>query len=98
MDPPQSILGLSHRYTGKVFKNLSLQKYLPQMLEIRCIALPSGSLPYLFKSRSQGSKWPRASGRGGRGGSYVRTIEIHRKIFKNLHLQNHLAKMLEILY
>ena len=30
--------------------------------------------------------------------SLVRTIEIHRKIFKILRLQNHLAKMLEIRY
>ena len=29
-------------------------------------------------------------------GLLVRAIEIHRKIFKNLLLQNHLASMLEI--
>ena len=31
-------------------------------------------------------------------GSLARTIEIHRKIFKNLLLQNNLAQMLQIRY
>ena len=70
---------------GKIFKIFLLQNHLAQMLEIRYVALPSGPLPILFKGRSQGPRWPRARG------SWVQTIEIYRKILKNLLLQNHLA-------
>ena len=42
----------------KYFENIHffLQHHLPEMLEIRYVALPSGSLPSLFKPRSQGPK------------------------------------------
>ena len=51
--PAQRVLGLNHR---KIFKNFLLQNHLPQMLEISYVALPSGPLPILFKSRSKGPK------------------------------------------
>ena len=51
MAPPQRVLGSNHRN-----KNLP-QNHLPQMLEIRYVALPSGPLPSLFKARSECSKW-----------------------------------------
>ena len=41
----------------KIFKNL-LHTHLPQMFEIRFVALPSGLLPSLFKPRFKGPKWP----------------------------------------
>ena len=76
----------------KLLKNLLLQNHLPQMLEIRYIALPSGLLPVLFKSRSEGPKWPYARS------SWVWSVEIHRQYEKNLQFQYHLAQMLEIWY
>ena len=39
MAPPQRVLGLNHRNRWKIFKNL-LQNHLPQMFEIRFVALP----------------------------------------------------------
>ena len=39
----------------KIFKNL-LHTHLPQMFEIRFVALPSGLLPSLFKPRFKGPK------------------------------------------
>ena len=62
------------------------------MLEIWYVALPGGTLPSLFKPRSQGPRWPRARG------SKVQTIEMRRNILKNLLLQNHLAQMFETWY
>ena len=62
MAPPQRVLGLNHRNGWKIFKNVLLQNHLPQMLGIRHETLPSGALPSLFKSRSEGSKWPYAGG------------------------------------
>ena len=53
---------------------------------------PSGPLPSLFKWWPLNIKWANARV------SWIRTIEIHRKIFKNLLLQNHLAQVLEIWY
>ena len=44
------------------FKNLLLQNYLAQVLEIWYVALPGGPLPSLFKPRPQGPRWPRARG------------------------------------
>ena len=44
MAPPQRVLGLNHRSRWKIFKNL-LQNHLPQMFEIRYVALPGGLLP-----------------------------------------------------
>ena len=49
--PPQRVLGLNHSNRWKIFKNLLLQNHLPQMFEIRFVALPSGLLPSLFKPR-----------------------------------------------
>ena len=72
MTPPQRVLGSYHRNGWKILKNL-LQTHLPEMLEIRHVALPSGALPSLFKARSQGPKWPYARG------SWVGNIEIHRQ-------------------
>ena len=58
MAPPQRVLGLNHRNRWKIFfKNLLLQNHLPQMFEIRFVALPGGLLPSLFKSRFEGPKW-----------------------------------------
>ena len=76
----------------KIFKNFLLQKHLAQMLEIWHVALPCSPLLSLLKWWPHGPKWP--SGRD----SLVWTIEIHRKIFKNLLLRNHLAQMLELIY
>ena len=92
MAPPQRVLGSNHRNRWKICKNLLLQNHLPQMLEIRYVALPSGPIPSLFKSRSEGSKWPYARG------SWFWSIEIHQYYEKNLLFQNHLAQMLEIWY
>ena len=90
--PPQRVLGLNHRNRWKIFKNLLLQNYLPQMFEIRFVALPSGLLPSLFKPRFKGPKWPYPRG------SWVWSIEIHRQYEKNLLFQNNLAQMLENWY
>ena len=49
---PQRVVASNHRNRRKIFKNLR-QNHLPQMLEIRYIALPSGALPSLFKSKSE---------------------------------------------
>ena len=49
-------------------------------------------LTKLIKWRSQGPRWP------GARGFYVQIIEILRKIFNNLLLQNDLALVLEIWY
>ena len=46
----------------KIFKNLFFSGPIAQMLEIRYVELPSGPLPRLFKSRSQGPKWPNTRG------------------------------------
>ena len=62
------------------------------MPEFQYVALPSSPLSSLFRWRSWDPTWPHAVG------AYVQTIEIHRKIFKNLLLQNHLAQMLKIWY
>ena len=51
MAPPARVLGLNYR---KIIQNLLLQNHLPQMLEIRYVALPSGPLLILYKSRSEG--------------------------------------------
>ena len=40
MAPPQRVVGLNHRNRWKIFKSLLLQNHLPQMLEIRFVALP----------------------------------------------------------
>ena len=90
--PPQRVLGLNHRNRWKIFKNLLLQNHLPQMFEIRFVALPSGLLPSLFKPRFKGPKWPYPRG------SWVWSIEIHRQYEKNLLFQNNLAQMLENWY
>ena len=58
MAPPQRVLGLNHRNRWKIFKNLLLQNHLPQMFEIRFVALPGGLLPSLVKPRFEGPKWP----------------------------------------
>ena len=58
MAPPQRILDLNHRNRWKILKNLLLQNHLPQMFEIRFVALPGGLLPSLFKPRLEGPKWP----------------------------------------
>ena len=50
MAPPQRVLASTHRNRWKIFRNL-LQYHLHQMLEIRYVALPSGTLSNLFKSR-----------------------------------------------
>ena len=63
------------------------------MLEIWYILLPSGPLPNLFSRRSQGQRCPQA-GEGVLGSNHG----MHRNIFKNLLLQNHLSLMLEIWY
>ena len=40
---------------------------------------------------------PRVQDGSAPGGSYVKFIEVHRKIFKKNHLlQNHLAQLLEV--
>ena len=45
MAPPQRVLGSNHRKRWKILKkSLLLQNHLPQMLEIRYVALPSS--PY----------------------------------------------------
>ena len=46
----------------KIFRNLLLQNHLAQMLEIWYVTLLSGTLPNLFKCRSQGPKWSNPSG------------------------------------
>ena len=74
----------------KILKNLLLQSHFAQMFEIRYVALSSGILPSLIKQRSLGPSWSRPKG------SYFLTKEIHRKLFKNFLLQEHLAQMLEI--
>ena len=85
-----------NRKRWKIFQNL-LQNLLPQMLEIRYVAVPSGPLPSLLKPsllkpRSEGPKWPYARG------SWVWSIEIHGQYEKNLPFKNHLAWMLKIWY
>ena len=40
MAPPQRVLGLNHRNKLKICKHLLLQNHLPQMFEIRFLALP----------------------------------------------------------
>ena len=57
MARPQRVLGLNHRNRWNILKNL-LQNHLPQMFEIRFVALPGGLLPSLFKSRFEGRQWP----------------------------------------
>ena len=52
MAPLQGV-SLNHRNRWKIFKNLLLQNHLPQMFEIRYVALPGGLLPSLFKPRSR---------------------------------------------
>ena len=89
---PQRVLGSNHRNRWKIFKNFLLQNHLPQMLEIRFVALSSGPLPSLFKSRSNGPRWPYARG------SWVWNIEIHSQMKNHLQFQNYLAQMLEIWY
>ena len=42
MAPPQRVLGLNHRKRWKILKNLLLHNDLPQMFEIKFIALPGG--------------------------------------------------------
>ena len=69
----------------KILKNLLLQSHLAQMPEIQYVALPSSPLPSLFRWSSWDPTWPHAVG------AQVQTKEIHRKIFNNLLLQNHLA-------
>ena len=61
MAPPERVLGSNHRNRWNIFKNL-LQNHLPQMLEIMYVALSSGPLPSLFKSKSEGPTWPYARG------------------------------------
>ena len=56
MAPPKRVLCLNHRNRWKIFKNLLLQNHLPQMFEIRFVALPGGLLPSLFKPRFEGPK------------------------------------------
>ena len=59
MAPPQRVLGLNHRNMWKILKNLPLQNHLPQMFEIRFVALPvCGLLPSLLKPRFKDPKWP----------------------------------------
>ena len=89
---PQRVLGSNHRNRWKIFKNFLLQNHLPLMLEIRYVALSSGPLPSLFKSRSEDPTWPYARG------SWVWNIEIHSQMKNNLQFQNYLAQMLEIWY
>ena len=62
MAPSQRVLGSNHRNTWKIFKHLFPQNHLPQMLEMRYVALSSGPLPSLLKSRSEGPTWPYARG------------------------------------
>ena len=59
----QRVLGPNRRNRLKIFKNLP-HNHLPQMLEIRYVAVPSGALSSLFKPRSEGSNGltPRAPG------------------------------------
>ena len=45
MASPQRVLGSNHTNRWKIFKNLLFKNHLPQMLEIRYVALPSS----LFK-------------------------------------------------
>ena len=73
-------------------KKLLLQNHLPQMFEIRFVALPDGLLPSLFKPRFEGPEWPYHRG------SWVRSIEILRRSENNLLFQNNLAQMLENWY
>ena len=89
---PQRVLGSNHRKWWKIFKNFLLQNDLSQMLEIRYVALSSGPLPSLFKSRSEGPTWPYARG------LWVWNIEIHSQMKNNLQFQSYLAQMLEIWY
>ena len=70
---------------------MALRNCLAQVLEIWFVALLGGPLPSLFK-QVPGSKV--APGQG----SWVRTMEMHRNILKNLLRQNHLAQMFEIWY
>ena len=49
MAPPQRVLGSNHRNRRKIFKNLLFQNHLPQMLEIRYVALSSGPLASKLK-------------------------------------------------
>ena len=58
----QGVLGSMIEIHRKILKNLLLQNYLAQMLEILYVVLPSGNLPRLFKRRSQGLRWPCAKG------------------------------------
>ena len=62
MASPQRALSSTHRNKWKILKNHLLQNYLPLMLEIMYVALPSGPILSLFKPRSEGSKWPYARG------------------------------------
>ena len=59
---------LNQSNTWKILKNLLLKNHMPQMLEIRYVALPSSPLPSSFKPRSQVPN-----------GHDPETIEIHRK-------------------
>ena len=80
------VLGSNHRNIyKKIIENLLLQSHLAQMPEIQYVALPSSSLPSLFRWRSWDPTWLHAVG------AKVQTKEIHRKIFNNLLLQNQLA-------
>ena len=58
---PKKVLGSNHRNRWKIFKNL-LQYHLPEMLEIRYVALPSGPSPSLCKPRAKGPEWPYVRG------------------------------------
>ena len=64
MAQPQRVLGLNHRNGWKIFKKFVLQNHLPQMFEIRFVALPASLLPSLFKPRLEGPKWPYPRGPG----------------------------------
>ena len=46
MAPPQSVLGFIIEIGGK-YSNFLLQNHLPQMFEMRFVALPVGLLPSL---------------------------------------------------
>ena len=86
------VLGLNHRNTLKILKNLILQNHLAQMLDILYAILPNSLSQILFKSRPAGSKMALPQGVLGSA------IEKQKKIYKHLLHQNHLAQMLEIWY
>ena len=87
---PISVQAL-HRSTEKIIKFFVFRTTGPRCLKLEMLHGLVVATKFI-KIVALSIKWPHTKG------SWVRTIEKHRKIFKNLLLPNHLAQVLEIWY